>query len=153
VKNPISIREWVDGLKSPGGALATRSETKSEAAGHAFRGAIEGGIIGTAVGAADSLIPSGVSTKQLGIAAATSLLGSVALAHKPIGRTLSNATVALFALAAREYSGTKTAHAAGTSSNVLNNKAKKIAAHGEDSFGFDGGEDRLIAKGAEIFGS
>jgi hypothetical protein len=92
-----------------------------------------------------------VGPKTLGIGAAAALVGAVAFANKPLGRTLANANVALSALAMREYAGSKTAHHAGTASSVLTNKAKAIAAHGE-SAGYDAGEDRLITEGAKIVG-
>jgi hypothetical protein len=92
----------------------------------------------------------------MGIAAAAAYAGAVALAHHPVGKVLADANIALTAIAVHEHSGHKAAHVAGTTSAVLTNKAKAIAAHGETpslGCGADVGEDRLISEGARIFGS
>lgn len=153
----VGFKDWFDGVKSPGGVLAPRSESKSEAAGHATRGILEGGLVGVATGIADGLVPGGTTPKQLGIAAVAAGLAATAFASKPIGRTFSNAAVGLAAIATHVHAGAKTAHIAGTTSQVLTNKAKAIAAHGEgamagDLGGLDAGEDPLIAEGARLFG-
>lgn len=153
-----NIREFYDGLKSPGGVLAVRGDSKVEAAGHAVRGSLEGGVIGAMTGTGSALIPGGLSPKALGAAAVASLIGSVALADSPYGRTLANANVAFSALAMHGYMESRAAHKAGTATQVLTNKARAIAAHGEGdaqlSAGNDGSGDMdpLIRYGAEQFG-
>jgi hypothetical protein len=150
----MSLKDWVDGLKSPGGALATRGESRSEAAGHAVRGSLEGGAVAVAVGIANSLLPGGLSPGKVGLAAVGATMVAAVTATKSYGRSVSNAAVALTAIAVYEHAGNKAAHAAGTSSAVLTNKAKAIAAHGEDDIGgLNAGADPLLEAGARIFGS
>jgi hypothetical protein len=156
------IKQWFEGLQSPGGALAERGDTKAEAAGHAVRGSIEGALIGALTGSGNALIPGGLSPKACGVAAFAALAGSVALADRGMGRTLANANVALSALAMHGYMESRVAHKANTATQVLTNKARAIAAHGEGklSAGSDGdvqmqqhGEmDPLIEYGAQQFG-
>lgn len=150
----LSIKDWVEGMKSPGGALATRSESKAEAAGHALVGVVEGGLVGLATGVASSLLPGGLTSQQMGIGALA--VGALATVVPPkFSRHVANASVGLAAIAMHEHSGAKAAHHAGTASSVLTNKAKAIAAHGEDSvgFGLDAGSDPLIEEGARVFRS
>ncbi len=154
MRTSLSIKDWVEGLKSPGGALAKSGDSKSEAAGHAALGALEGVGVGVGLGIAGGLLPGGLSPKAIGLASLLPLAGSVAFASKPLGRHLSNVTVAMAAIAAYEHGQNKTAHVAGTTSAVLTNKAKAIAAHGDDADeSLNAGEDPLVAAGARIFGS
>lgn len=151
------IKEFYEGLKSPGGVLAVRGDSKVEAGGHAVRGSLEGGVIGAMTGTGSALIPGGLSPKALGVGAVAALIGSVALADSPYGRTLANANVALSALAMHGYMENRAAQKAGTATQVLTNKARAIAAHGEGEApgleaGHDGEMDPLIRYGAEQFG-
>ena len=149
----LGIKQWYEGVKQSESLTSPRT-SRAEAAGVATRGALVGGATGLAVGIADSLLPGGLSAGKVGLAAGAAFVGAVAAAHSPLGKVFSDANIALSALAMREYAGNKTAHAAGTTSAVLTNKAKAIAAHGESQMGGgDMGEDPLIAAGARIFGS
>jgi hypothetical protein len=152
------FKEFAESLKSPGGVLATRGESRSEAAGHAFRGILEGGLVGVATGIADGMLPGGATPQQLGIAAILSGAAATYCASKPLGRTFSNGAVALAAIAAHSHAGPKTAHMTGRVSPYVTNKAKAVAAHGEadvagELAGLDAGEDPLIAEGARLFGT
>ena len=150
------IKETYAGLLSPGAALAKPGESKGKVLGHALLTTATGAAVGTAVGIADGTLHGGVTAKQLAAAAGAALIGSMVLGTKPAGRHLSNVNAALSALAAREYSVSKTAHVAGTADKVLSNQAKKIAAHGEGpSFGGDFGADHdpLVTEGARLFGT
>jgi len=148
----LGIKDWYAGLKE-NEVLTPKRTSRAETAGVAARGALVGGVTGVAVGVADSLLPGGMTPGHVGLAAAAAYVGAVALHAHPMGKVLADANIGLTAIAAREWSGAKTAHHAGTTSTVLANMAKAIAAHGESGFGGDMGEDPLLVAGAKIFGS
>ena len=154
------FKEFAESLKSPGGVLATRSESRAEAAGHAARGMVEGAAVGLLTGVADGLLPGGATPKQLGVASIVAAGLGVANASNGFGRSFSNAAVGLAAIAAHAHAGPRTAHAAGAGkiNGFLANKAKAVAAHGEadvagELAGMDAGEDMLIAEGSRLFGT
>jgi hypothetical protein len=154
------FKEFAESLKSPGGVLATRGESRAEAAGHAARGIVEGAAVGLLTGVADGLLPGGATPKQLGVASIVAGGLAVATSSTKLGRSFSNAAVGLAAIAAHSHAGPRAAHAGGGGkvSAFLSNKAKAVAAHGEadvagELAGLDAGEDPLIAEGSRLFGT
>jgi hypothetical protein len=149
----VGIKDWFDGAKgSVLEPVGSRSEPKMERLGDAMGTALTGAAIGALTGTGSALAPDGLSPKALGIAALVALGGSAYRSGKSGGRALSNAGAALSALAVHEYMGSKVASKAGTTTQVLTNKAKAIAAHGDSDAGqMSAGADPLITWGARKF--
>jgi hypothetical protein len=148
----VGIRQWFDGVK--GAALdpvGTRSEPKVESFGDALGTSAIGAVIGAATGTGSALAPDGLSPRALGIGAVAALGLSVWRSGKTGGRAATAANAALSALAMHEYMGSKVAQKAGTTTQVLTNKAKAIAAHGDMAGEMGMGADPLIEWGARKF--
>ena len=146
-----SFGEFFTGLRSPGGALARPSESKPKAVGHAVQGMITGTVIGALTGTGSALAPEGLSPKALGIGALAAFGVAAWQADSAVGRIAANANVAFSALAMHEYMGSKVASAAGTTTQVLTNKAKHIAAHGDMAGELNAGADPLVEWGSRKF--
>jgi len=146
------IMDWYQGFKTAGAPLAKPSEGKMEAAGRALQTAATGAVIGAVTGTGSALFPDGLSPSALGVGALASLGLSVWQSHNAWGRVASNANAAFAALAAHEWMSAKVAQKAGTTTQVLTNKAKQIAAHGEKGeMAGDMGADPLIEWGSKRF--
>ena len=147
VRGTKVMSEWVDGLKSPGGPLAQRSESTPEAFGHAVRNAAEGAGVGAAVGILTALKPGLITPAHMGIGA----IATAALGAYTGNRSASNASVALAALGARDVAQSMTAAKAGTTTQVAAAHNAQLAAHGESHGPGMGAEDPVIAYGAKTF--
>jgi hypothetical protein len=153
VRGQKGIREWFDGLKSPGGALAeSRGESKSEKFGHAVRGGLEGAGIGAAVGVAEALAPGQITPGMVGVGALVALASAAYTGH----RSLSNIGVGLAAVAGRDMAVAMAAAKAGTTAQVAAAKSAQVtqAASGTtvSGEGIKSG-DPLIQWGKNIFAS
>jgi hypothetical protein len=131
--------------------LARSSESKPAVVGHALQGALTGAAIGALTGTGSALAPEGLSPKALGIGAIAALGIAAWQQDSVFGRVAANANVALSALAVHEYFGNKVAAAAGTQTQVLTNKAKHIAAHGDMAGEVGMGADPLVEWGSRKF--
>ena len=146
------IGDWFSSVRSTAiEPTAKRSDSKMEKLGSAMLDGATGALIGSMTGVGSALAPDGLSPKALGIGALVALGASTALGDRPGGRLLANANVALSALAMHEYAGNKATAAAGTTTQVLTSKAKRIAAHGDVAGEMSAGADPLIEWGARKF--
>lgn len=143
------MSEWVEGLKSPGGALATRSESTPESFGHAIRNSAEGAGIGAVVGIISAMKPGMISPAMMAVGSLAAAGGAAYSGN----RSLSNASVALAALAGRDFAEAKTAGMAGTTAAVSAARNAQLAAHGESVGGQMGAEDPLLQYGVKTFGN
>jgi hypothetical protein len=141
------MSEWVDGLKSPGGALAKSGDSTPGTFGHAIRNTAEGAGVGAAVGILSAMKPGMLTPGMMGVGSLIAAAGAAYTGH----RSLSNASVALAALAGHDFAQAKAASAAGTAPAVVAAKTATLAAHGESVGGQMGAEDPLLVYGAKTF--
>lgn len=167
-----SIREWFDGLKSPGAPLAeTKRTSHVEVAGTVGRGMIEGGIVGGLLGVASAHMGGSLDVgpkKDIpldGLVAGATAILAIAAKDSEVGTSAANVSkVATGIMAYRKGE----AFAAAKKGNVPQVAAAKTAAltaaataHGDPSDANDpaassgghflGAEDPLIAYGAANF--
>lgn len=145
--------DWYNGTKTAiTEPVGSRSASVSERFGEALGTAATGATIGALTGTGSALAPNGLSPQALGVAAIGALGVAAWRSGKSGSRVASSAGAALSALAVHEWMGSKVAAKAGTTGQVLTNKAKSIAAHGESDGGaLNAGADPLITWGARRF--